>query len=70
MIKYHNCNIIQSISDIYKQGEPDFPLNIQTFYEGMHLAEGRTIYYVNFELPENPIEIPPKKKKYEEEASV
>lgn len=70
MIKFHNCNIIQSISDIYKQGEPDFPLNIQTFYEGMHLAEGRTIYYVNFELPENPIEIPPKKKKYEEEASV
>lgn len=66
MIHHHHCNIIQNNADIYSKGTPDFPLNIQTFYEGMHLADNRIIKYVSFQLPEKAIEIPPKKKQNEE----
>ncbi len=34
------------------------PLAIQTFYEKMHLAEGRTIYFVSFSLPQSEITMP------------
>ncbi len=34
------------------------PLAIQTYYEGKHLADGRTIYFVSFSLPETPITLP------------
>lgn len=57
------CNIEVNIPDIYGKGMATGPLAIQTHYEGMHLAEGRTIYYLSFTLPEQTI-IPPPKKKY------
>lgn len=68
MIAHHNCKIINNNADIYKNGIPEFPLNIQTFYEGMHLADNRIIKYVSFQLPEPAIVIPPKKQKNEETA--
>jgi tRNA (guanine-N7-)-methyltransferase len=66
MIHYHQCNIINKIEDIYAQGTPAFPLNIQTFYESLHIADGRTIYYISFLLPHHTIQVPPKSKKHEE----
>jgi len=55
------CTIHENIADIYGQGKATGPLAIQTFYEKMHLADGRTIYYVSFSLPATPVKIPPKK---------
>lgn len=65
-IAEQGCILHQSIEDIYGKGLATGPLAIQTFYEGMHRAEGRTIYYVSFSLPNHAIKIPPKKKKEDE----
>jgi tRNA (guanine-N7-)-methyltransferase len=60
-IEEQGCIIKENIADIYGKGLATGPLAIQTFYEKMHLAEGRTIYYVAFCLPEHPINVPAKK---------
>lgn len=52
-----NCSIQENIVDIYGKGKATGALAIQTFYEKMHLAEGRTIYYLSFKLPETEVEI-------------
>src|SRR5690606_36962625 len=57
--------IRENIADIYGKGKATGAVAIQTFYEKMHLAEGRTIYYISFSLPEKEIRIPEKKKKNE-----
>ncbi len=57
-IAEQNCTIHENIADIYGKGLASGPLAIQTFYEKMHLAEGRTIYYVAFSLPSTPIDMP------------
>jgi tRNA (guanine-N7-)-methyltransferase len=54
-IAEQGCTIHQNIADIYGKGMATGPLAIQTYYEGKHLADGRTIYYVSFSLPEAPI---------------
>jgi tRNA (guanine-N7-)-methyltransferase len=64
-IAEQGCVIEEQIEDIYGKGLATGPLAIQTFYEKMHLAEGRTIYYVSFRLPEHDIKVPPKKSKEE-----
>lgn len=63
VIKEQNCKIIENIQDIYGKGLAQGPLAIQTFYEKMHLADGRKIYYLSFTLPENEIIVPLKIKK-------
>jgi len=54
-IAEQGCTIHEDIADIYGKGLATGPLAIQTFYEKMHLAEGRTIYYIRFSLPATPI---------------
>ena len=49
------CTLHDNIADIYGKGLATGPLAIQTFYEKMHLAEGRTIYFISFSLPNEPI---------------
>lgn len=61
MVALHKCELISKIDNVYENGEPDFPLNIKTFYEGMHLIDNRTIQYISFKLPEEEIVVPPKK---------
>lgn len=56
-IAAQNCVLHESIIDIYAQGKAVGPLAIQTYYEKCHLAEGRTIYFVSFSLPDAPIEL-------------
>ena len=55
VIAEQGCTIHENIADIYGQGKATGPLAIKTYYEGMHLADGRTIYYVSFSLPPTPI---------------
>lgn len=66
-IAEQNCNIVEDIPDIYGKGLATGPLAIQTFYERMHLAEGRTIYYLSFTLPDATIVVPQRKSKLAEE---
>ncbi|MCD6013399.1 MAG: tRNA ((46)-N7)-methyltransferase TrmB [Flavipsychrobacter sp.] len=54
-IQEQGCTVHENIADVYGQGKASGPLAIQTFYEKMHLADGRTIYFVSFSLPETPI---------------
>ena len=54
-IQDQGCKIHENIADIYGQGKATGPLAIQTFYEKMHLAEGRIIYFISFSLPATPI---------------
>lgn len=62
VIKENNCTIVENIHDIYGKGLATGPLAIQTFYEEMHLANGRKINYVSFKLPEQEIDIPERHK--------
>ena len=57
-IEEQGCTIHENIADIYGKGLAVGPLAIQTFYEKMHLADGRTIYFVSFSLPATPITVP------------
>lgn len=68
MIKENHCSLHKDIPDIYGNGKPDPLLRIKTFYEKMHLSEGRIIRYLNFSLPEilPPL---PKKKSQEHEGT-
>src|SRR5687768_12297663 len=40
------CSIVEVIEDVYKNGEPEPPLSIKTYYEKMHLEDKRTIRYL------------------------
>ena len=66
-IEEQGCTIVENIADIYGKGKATGALAIQTFYEKMHLAEGRTIYYLSFTLPQNTIVVPKRTAKTEEE---
>ncbi len=44
------CKILKVIEDVYENGIPVDELAIQTYYEKMHLEEGRTIRYLRFSL--------------------
>ncbi|PWN08073.1 tRNA (guanosine(46)-N7)-methyltransferase TrmB [Rhodohalobacter mucosus] len=51
VIEQENCRIVDRCDNIYKERPDDALLSIRTFYEEMHLREGRTIRYVSFQLP-------------------
>jgi tRNA (guanine-N7-)-methyltransferase len=69
-LKAEQCIVHEDIADIYGKGRATGPLAIQTHYEGLHLAEGRTIYYISFSLPETPIIPPARTKKTEAEDGI
>jgi len=66
-IKELDCIVHENIIDIYGQGKAIGALGIQTYYEGMHLAEGRTIYFVSFSLPAVAIKVAERFEKNEEQ---
>lgn len=51
VIDQEKCRIVDRCDDVYRDRPDDELLTIQTFYEKMHLEEGRTIRYVSFKLP-------------------
>ena len=57
-VSEQNCPLETSVADIYGKGLAIGTLAIQTFYEKMHLAEGRTIYYISFCLPQGSVQVP------------
>ena len=42
--------IMKVVENVYSKGKPTDELAIQTYYEKMHLEEGRTIRYLQFKL--------------------
>ncbi|HVI44547.1 MAG TPA: tRNA (guanosine(46)-N7)-methyltransferase TrmB [Chitinophaga sp.] len=50
------CTLLENIPDVYALPEVPPLLKIQTFYEGMHLADGRIIRYLKFRLPAEPLD--------------
>ncbi|MCC5913197.1 MAG: tRNA (guanosine(46)-N7)-methyltransferase TrmB [Balneolaceae bacterium] len=48
VIKDQNLKIMDRCDDVYAERPDDPILTILTYYEQMHLEEGRTIYYVSF----------------------
>lgn len=56
VIAASGCTLAEDIPDVYAL--PVIPplLQIQTFYEGMHLEDGRTIRYLKFTLPPAPLD--------------
>lgn len=61
VIAESHCILHKDLPDVY-ENEPDELLKIKTFYEKMHLENGRTIRYLEFSLPEVLPEWPKKKK--------
>lgn len=55
-VKEQGCPVHENIVDVYGQSKNTGALGIQTFYEKMHLADGRTIRYLQFRLPAAPID--------------
>jgi tRNA (guanine-N7-)-methyltransferase len=56
-----DCPVESINHNIYKDGEAPYPLNIKTYYEGMHLADSRIIQYVRYSLSEKQIPMPLRK---------
>jgi tRNA (guanine-N7-)-methyltransferase len=55
MISRYGFEIVEHNEDIYANTPDESDIYIKTFYEGIHLAEGRTIRYVCFRTkPMNP----------------
>ncbi len=50
VIEENSCILHRDIPDVYAE-EPEALLKIKTFYEKMHLEDGRTIRYLEFSLP-------------------
>ena len=66
VIAEQGCTIHERIDDVYAHGTPAGPLAIQTHYEGLHLADGRIIRYVQFSLPDRPVKMPERFHRFEE----
>lgn len=65
VLEEQHCTIHERTDDVYAAGMPEGPLAIQTHYEGLHIADGRTIRYVSFSLPASPIILPERFARYE-----
>lgn len=51
VIRETGCELELDLPDIYAGSSRNPELDIRTYYEGMHLQEGRTIRYLKFRLP-------------------
>ncbi|WP_343700773.1 tRNA (guanosine(46)-N7)-methyltransferase TrmB [Chitinophaga sp.] len=63
------CTLLEDIPDVYALDPVPDLLRIQTYYEGMHLADGRTIRFLKFTLPAEPINWRAFKPEPEDEAA-
>lgn len=55
-IEAAGCTLLEDVADVYALDPVPPLLRIQTYYEGMHLADGRTIRFLKFALPAEPID--------------
>jgi tRNA (guanine-N7-)-methyltransferase len=50
VIAQNKLGVLEDISNVYEQEEINELMQIQTYYEKMWLAEGRTIKFISFQL--------------------
>jgi tRNA (guanine-N7-)-methyltransferase len=55
VIEQTGCTLLRKIEDIYQECPDNELLTIKTDFEKKHLKSGRTITYLRFNLPEEPI---------------
>ncbi len=67
LAEFPGINILNQNADIYGSRLPLPELALKTYYEYMHLAEGKTIKYVGFQIAA-PVEYAPPRKQQMEEA--
>lgn len=56
VIEASGCTLIENIPDVYALTDIPPLLQIKTYYEGMHLEDGRTIRFLKFALPAKPLD--------------
>lgn len=54
-IRETDCETVEVVRDVYEEKPEDDLLTIKTYYEKRHLADGKTIKFVAFSLPDEPI---------------
>lgn len=52
VIHQTGCVLEMDLPDVYAESSRSPELDIRTYYEGMHLEDGRTIRYLKFRLPD------------------
>lgn len=50
VIEEENIEVLENIADVYALHERPAILNVKTYYEKMHLADGRTIRFLKFRV--------------------
>jgi tRNA (guanine-N7-)-methyltransferase len=50
VIRHEKCDLLKNFRDVYRESRNPELVGIQTFYEKMHLKEGKTIRYISFRL--------------------
>lgn len=56
VLEKNNCEVMKVVEDIYHECPNDEVLIHKTYFERKHLKKGRTISYLQFSLPEHPLE--------------
>lgn len=56
VIEEQNCPLVDLVEDVYGERPDDELLTIKTYYEKKHLQNGKSIKYVAFRLPEEPVD--------------
>jgi tRNA (guanine-N7-)-methyltransferase len=56
VIEASGCTLIENIPDVYALTDIPPLLQIKTYYEGLHLEDGRTIRFLKFALPAKPLD--------------
>lgn len=51
-----NCEIVDRVLDVHGERPDDALLSVKTYYEKKHIENGKTIKYLKFTLPDEPIE--------------
>lgn len=59
IIELNGLPLVDLVLDVYSERPHDAVLGIKTFYENMWLAEGRTIKYLSFRLPDDCVILEP-----------
>lgn len=55
VMEQEQCRVLDRVDDVYKERPDDPLLTIQTYFEKKHLKNNKTIKYLHFKLPKDPV---------------
>lgn len=56
VIEFHNLPMVEDNADIYSSTKLPLELNIKTYYESLDIARSKRVHYLQFSLPEMPLQ--------------